>query len=87
MSVSDKWWFYHENKAAFPLTGVQPYFYDFLILQSKLESLILFIFFEIESVFFEGDDSSQSLVKIECLGEFFFLAIMSSQLVGGSQIH
>ena len=87
MSVSDKWWFYHENKAAFPLTGVQPCFYDFLILQSKLESLILFIFFEIESVFFEGDDSSQSLVKIECLGEFFFLAIMSGQLVGGSQIH
>lgn len=85
MSVSDKWWFYHENKAAFPLTGVQPFF--LLILQSKLESLILFIFFEIESVFFEGDDSSQSLVKIECLGEFFFLAIMSGQLVGGSQIH
>ena len=41
MSVSDKWWFYHENKAAFPLTGVQPYFYVFLILQSKLEFLIL----------------------------------------------
>ena len=86
MSVSDKWWFYHENKAAFPLAGVQPCFF-LLILQSKLESLILFIFFEIESVFFEGDDSSQSLVKIECLGEFFFLAIMSGQLVGGSQIH
>ena len=49
MSVSDKWWFYHENKAAFPLTGVQPYFYDFLILQSKLESLILF-FYRISSL-------------------------------------
>ena len=44
MSVSDKWWFYHENKAAFPLTGVQPRFFVLLILQSKLESLILFIF-------------------------------------------
>lgn len=41
MSVSDKWWFYHENKAAFPLTGVQPCFYVCLILQSKLKFLIL----------------------------------------------
>ena len=86
MSVSDKWWFYHENKAAFPLTGVQPCFYVLLILQSKLEFLIL-ASLGIESVLFESDDSDQSLVKIECLGEFFFLAIMSSQLVGGSQIH
>lgn len=85
MSVSDKWWFYHENKAAFPLTGVQPCFYVCLILQSKLKFLILV--FEIESVLFESDDSCQSFVKIESLGEFFFLAIMSSQLVGGSQIH
>lgn len=86
MSVSDKWWFYHENKAAFPLTGVQPCFYVCLILQSKLKFLIL-VFFEIESVLFESDDSCQSFVKIESLGEFFFLAIMSCQLVGGSQIH
>lgn len=86
MSVSDKWWFYHENKAAFPLTGVQPCFYVCLILQSKLKFLIL-VFFEIESVLFESDDSCQSFVKIESLGEFFFLAIMSSQQVGGSQIH
>lgn len=85
MSVSDKWWFYHENKAAFPLTGVQPCFYVCLILQSKLKFLILV--FEIESVLFESDDSCQSFVKIESLGEFFFLAIMSCQLVGGSQIH
>ena len=41
MSVSDKWWFFHENKAAFPLIGVQPCFYVFLIIQSKLEFLIL----------------------------------------------
>lgn len=86
MSVSDKWWFYHENKAAFPLTGVQPCFYVCLILQSKLKFLIL-VFFEIESVLFESNNSCQSFVKIESLGEFFFLAIMSSQLVGGSQIH
>ena len=86
MSVSDKWWFYHENKAAFPLTGVQPCFYVCLILQSKLKLLIL-VFFEIESVLFESDDSCQSFVKIESLGEFFFLAIMSCQLVGGSHIH
>ena len=86
MSVSDKWWFYHENKAAFPLTGVQPCLYVCLILQSKLKFLIL-VFFEIESVLFESNNSCQSFVKIESLGEFFFLAIMSSQLVGGSQIH